>query len=124
MKCQFFNVEKEHVMEVRKICKPGTCRTIPQSSIPSFIPQRLKEKCHEAVVIASTCNKGDVYAILLQRKDIKDKSIDEMPYALVAIPNMAASSCLLHHADYEGRTTYPDDEFWKMVDETDIYCAS
>jgi len=97
VKCQFFNVEKEHVVELRKICKPGNCRTIAQSSIPSFIPQGLKEKCLGAVVIASTCNKGDVYAILLQRKDIKDKAIDEMPYALVAIPDMAASSCLLHH---------------------------
>ncbi len=43
-----------------------------------------------------------------------------MPYALVAIPNMAASSCLLHHADYEGRTTYPDDTFWETVNATNI----
>ena len=43
-----------------------------------------------------------------------------MPFALVAVPNMEASSCLLHHADYKSRTTHPDKAFWQMVDASGI----
>ena len=91
-----------------------------QASIPSIIPEGLKGKCQEAVVVASTCDAGVVICINLQRLDRKDKAIDQMPFALIAVPNMAASSCLLHHADYEGRTTHPDESFWQMVNASGI----
>ncbi|MBU3958844.1 MAG: hypothetical protein KKE91_03180 [Candidatus Omnitrophica bacterium] len=120
MKRQFFHLEEDKVEEVRKVCKAGEYRVLNQASIPSVIPKNLKAKCPEAVVLASTCDTGVVYCINLRRIDIKDKAIDDMPYALVAAPNNAASSCLLHHADYEGRTTYPDNEFWQMVNASGI----
>ena len=120
MKSQFFHLEKEKVNEVRKICDPGTYCVLGQDSIPSVIPEKLKEKCQAAVVVASTCDTGVVYSINLQRIDPKDKAIDQMPFALVAVPNTAASSCLLHHADYQGRTTYPDDGFLQMVNASGI----
>lgn len=118
MKCQFFHVEKEKVEEVRKLCDPGKYCVLSQASIPSVIPAGLKGKCQEAV--ASTCDLGVVYSINLQRIDEKDKAIDQMPFALVAVPNMEASSCLLHHADYKGRTTHPDGTFWQMVNASEI----
>jgi hypothetical protein len=43
-----------------------------------------------------------------------------MPFALIALPNRAASSCLLHHAEYEGKTIYPDKSFWQMVNASGI----
>ena len=120
MKCQFFHLEKEKVEEVRRVCDTGKYCVLSQASIPSVIPEGLKGKCQEAVVVASTCALGVVYSINLQRIDAKDKAIDQMPFALVAVPNMAASSCLLHHADYEGRTTHPDETFWEMVNASGI----
>jgi len=120
MKCQFFHVEKEEVEEVSRICDPGEYRVLNQDCIPSIIPEGLRGKCCEAVVVASTCDAGVVICINLQRIDIKDKSIDQMPFALIAVSNMAASSCLLHHANYEERTTRPDESFWQMVDASGI----
>lgn len=120
MKCQFFHVEKKEVEEVSRVCEPGKYRVLDQASIPSVIPEGLRGKCQEAVVVASTCDTGVVICINLQRVDTKNKAIDQMPFALVAIPNMAASSCLLHHADYQGRTTYPDDNFWQIVNASGI----
>ena len=120
MKCQFFHLEKEKVEEVRRVCDPGNYCVLSQASIPSVIPDGLKGKCQEAVVVASTCDMGVVYCINLQRIDVKDKAVDQMPFALVAVPNMAASSCLLHHADYEGRTSHPDESFWQMVNASGI----
>jgi len=120
MKCQFFHVEKEKVQEVSAICDPGKYKVLNQASIPSIIPEGLKEKCQEAVVVASTCDTGVVICINLQRVDSKDKAIDQMPFALIASPNMGASSCLLHHADYDGRTTHPDESFWQMVNASGI----
>jgi hypothetical protein len=43
-----------------------------------------------------------------------------MPYAVVTMPNMAASSCLLHHADYKDRTAHPSEEFWQDVNASGI----
>ncbi len=120
MKCQFFHLEKKMVEEIRKICDPGTYCILGQDSLPSVIPENLKEKCLAAVIVASTYDAGVVYFINLQRIDLKDKAIDQMPFALVAVPDNAASSCLLHHADYQGRTTYPDDGFWEMVNASGI----
>ena len=120
MKCQFFHLEKEKVDEVRNICSPGTYCILGQDSLPSVIPENLKEKCLAAVIVASTCDAGVVYYINLQRIDLKDKAIDQMPFALVAVPNMAASSCLLHHADYKGRKTHPDETFWQIVNASGI----
>lgn len=120
MKAQFFHVGKKQVEEVRKICQTGTYRTIKPDLFPSIIPQKLKEKCSEAVVVASTCESGDVYAFILARLDFKDRSIDEMPLVLVTIPNMEASSCLLHHANYKDRTIYPDENFWDIVNASGI----
>ena len=120
MKSQFFHLEKQKVEEVQDICKPGFYRVISKASIPSFIPKKLKEKCPYAVVIASACERGVLYAINLQRVDLKDTAIDQMPYALVAVPNNAASSCLLHHADYPGRTSCPDETFWEIVNASEV----
>jgi hypothetical protein len=120
MKCQFFHLEKEKVDEVRKVCSPGTYCVLDRDSIPSVIPEKLKEKCHEAVIMASTCETGIVYCINLQRIDQRDKAIDQMPFALVAVPNMAASICLLHHADFQGRTSHPNDGFWQMLNASGI----
>lgn len=120
MKCQFFHVEKEKVEEVSEVYDPGQYRVLNQASIPSVIPEELRRKCQEAVVVASTCDTGVVICINLQRVDTKDKAIDQMPFVLIAVPNMAASSCLLHHADYEGRTTHPDETFWEMVNASGI----
>ena len=108
------------VDRVRMICKPGTYCVLGKDSIPSVIPEKLKQKCHGAVVIASNCERGTVICINLQRLDQKDKAIDQMPFALIAVPNKAASSCLLHHADYDGRTTYLDKEFLNIIDESGI----
>lgn len=120
MKCQFFHLEKDKVEEVRHICDTGRYCVCDQSSIPSVVPENLKQKCHGAVVVASTCDTGVVYSINLHRIDPKDKAIDQMPFALIAVPDMAASSCLLHHADYEGRTTHPDEAFWNIVNASGI----
>jgi len=120
MKCQFFHLEKEKVDEVRKVCSPGTYCVLDQDSIPSVIPEKLREKCHEAVVVASTCETGIVYCLNLQRIDQRDKAIDQMPFALVAVPNMAASSCLLHHAEFQGRTSHPNDRFWQILNASGI----
>ena len=120
MKCQYFHLNKEEVDEVRKVCNAGTYRVVGQNDIPSVIPEKLREKCYEAIVLASSCETGVVYCINLLRMDQKDKAIDQMPFALVSVPNMAASSCLLHHAEYEGRSTYPGDEFWENVNASRI----
>ena len=120
MKYQFFHLEREKVEEVRRVCDPGEYCVLSQASIPSVIPENLKQKCQGAVIVASTCDTGLVVCINLQRVDTKDKAIDQMPFALIAVPDNAASSCLLHHADYQGRTTYPDDGFWEMVNASGI----
>ena len=120
MKCQFFHLDTLQVEEIRKICDPGTYRLLDKQEIPSIIPPKLKDTCHSAVVVASSCYNGIVYCINLQRIDRKEQSLDQMPYALVAVPDMAASSCLLHHADYTGRTTHPTEEFWQNVNASGI----
>jgi len=120
MKSQFFPLEKEKVNEIQNICSPNRYCVLDQDSIPSVIPEKLKQKCRGAVVVASTCDTGVVYCINLQRVDLKDKAIDQMPYAVVTVPDTAASSCLLHHADYQGRTTHPDNGFLQMVNASGI----
>jgi hypothetical protein len=120
MKSQFFPLEKEKVNEIQNICSPNRYCVLDQDSIPSVIPEKLKQKCRGAVVVASTCDTGVVYCINLQRVDLKDKAIDQMPYAVVTVPDNAASSCLLHHSDYQGRTTHPDNSFLQMVNASGI----
>lgn len=120
MESQFFHLEPHQVEEIRKICNPGTYCVLDKATIPSVIPPGLKEKCHSAVVVASSCDRGVVYCINLHRIDKKDNAVDQMPYAVVTVPNIAASSCLLHHADYPGRTTCPDKDFWQDVNASGI----
>ena len=122
-KYSWFNVSNVQRKEFEELCPVNEFRIVKPSELPSIIPEELRNKFDSVLIVASGSSSNNVayYMINGNRVDFKDNSIDQEPFGLAFIGEIAAASgSLIHHGDWKNRTTEPPDEFWDYVSASEI----
>ncbi|MBI3520515.1 MAG: hypothetical protein HY062_14350 [Bacteroidetes bacterium] len=90
--------------------------------LPDFIQQNgLSKKFNSALVVASASTSYDFYGVIGYRPDEKNKVIDE--HAFVYIRDKGTDEIfggILHHGDYEGRTTAIPEHIKNALDASGV----
>ncbi|MEQ8853604.1 hypothetical protein [Gimesia sp.] len=97
-------------------------KQIGQDALPNSMPKSLKQKIDNCVVMASGTPEGDVVMVCnLCRVDQKDSAVDQQPFAIVFDSHgHAESGVYLDHGNWPERTSSPQSDFWRHVDESGI----
>ena len=126
MKFNWFSITNESRDKWQEICPPNEYRVISGStmqSLTTILPVELTEKYHSVVIAGSSIAGGTIYYMANgNRIDASGSSIDQMPFGLAFVgQNASGSACLIQHANYDNRTTYPPADFWEQVRDSGIY---
>ena len=103
-------------MELASIAQPGEYRVIrAEDMVGPLARTTLTKKFSRVTVTASGSESGIVY-VVANGERIDGAEVDEMPFAIAFSGTEPTSSgVLLQHANYEGRTTTPDAEYWELL---------
>ena len=107
-KVKWIEIPEESKNEWIELCPPNHYRYVRPDDLPLPIPDDLKRKCNNAVLIASGEVGGSVvyYMANLNRYDTNSCAIDQEPFGFAIISGeVQASGCFIHHGNWEGRTT-------------------
>lgn len=119
----FLDTSQEDISAWEKLCPVGEYRVLPSGSLPSVVPEALRAKCVDSIVMASGSKDEGVsyFVVNLERKDQADGAIDQQPFCLVFSGSVAApSGCLVQHGDWTDRTVRVPETFFKGVQQTGI----
>ena len=121
-KFDFLDTKDEDAEEWQKLCPLGEFRVVPSGSLPEVIPQSLRDKCVDSLVMGSGSNDGYAYYVVnLLRKDEKDRAVDQQPFCLwFSGSQVAPSGCLVQHGDWEDRTIDVPERFFDDVRKTGV----
>jgi hypothetical protein len=119
----YLSTSSEVRSEWERLCPIGEYRILPSGSLPSVVPEALREKCIDSLVMASgSFDDGMAYFVVnLERKDSPDGAVDQMPFCLWFSGSAAApSGCLVQHGDWQERTVAVPTSFFSEVQRTGI----
>ena len=113
----WFATGDEEASEWSALCPINSYRVISPAEIPSVIPSGLVAKVDSAFVAASGTEHGDILFMLnLNRVDKNAHAVDQEPFSILFHPSGGSNSgCLVHHGDWEGRTSKPPQNFWDAI---------
>jgi hypothetical protein len=108
--------------EWERFCPPGEYRIVSPNSVPAVIPRGLLKKAESVLVVASGSPEGQIlYMVNIHRVDTPAGAIDQEPFGIVFHGSTPSSAgCLLHHGNWQGRTTKPPQEFWTALNSSGI----
>ncbi|GBE29063.1 hypothetical protein BMS3Bbin04_00071 [bacterium BMS3Bbin04] len=110
-KLSWFNVENQSKEKWLDLCPLNTWKIVSPDQLPTgSFPQPLLDKCDSVFVMTSGSDEGVAYCMAnANRIDERAYAIDQQPFGLAFIgESPAPSGCLMHHGDWDGRTTpYP-----------------
>lgn len=122
-KFDFLDTTSENPEDWRDLCPVGEFRVLASGSLPKVIPQSLREKCVDSLVMGSgSTDDGYAYFVVnLLRKDERDQGVDQQPFCLwFSGSQVAPSGCLVQHGDWEDRTIDVPETFFHEVKKTGI----
>ncbi len=126
MKYNWFNVSNEDRKKWEGICQPRDYQIISGNEIPyilnSVLPEALTRKYDSVLIAGSATPDGKVYFMANgNRIDVRGSAVDQMPFGLVFIGNMASgSACLIQHGNWENRSIAPPEDFWAHISGSGI----
>ena len=90
----------------RNVGSGAAYMVIDQAEFPKLIPESLREKCENAVIMTSDLTEHhSVMAINLRRWDTRDSAVDQEILAISFVDGQASSEAVfIHHGNWEGRT--------------------
>lgn len=119
----YLNTSQEDFSVWESLCPVGEFRLLPSGSLPSVVPEKLRDKCVDSLLMASGSKDDGVsyFVVNLERKDPADRAIDQQPFCLVFSGSVAApSGCLVQHGDWSDRTVHVPQSFFPGVQKTGI----
>lgn len=121
-KYNWFNIQNEQRTKWENLCRVGEYRILPSSALSGILPDELINQFVNVFIMASGTSSGNVYYMANgNRLDQKDGAIDQMPFGLGFVGNdPIASGTLIQHGNWDGRSTYPPDEFWLQVESSEF----
>jgi hypothetical protein len=119
-KYNWFNIQNEQRAKWESLCPVGEYRILPSSALSGILHDDLINQFVNVFIMASGTISGNVYYMANgNRLDQKDGAIDQMPFGLGFVGNNPiASGTLIQHGNWDGRTTYPPNEFWLQVESS------
>jgi hypothetical protein len=113
----WFDGSDEDAQEWKDLCPENEFRVVKASQLPKIVPSRLLDKADSALVIASGTASGDVvYMLNINRVDQTDRAIDQEAFGIAfRSDDTTTSGCLIHHGQWENRTSKPPQCFWDVV---------
>jgi hypothetical protein len=121
-KFTWIDTSKEDRKEWEKLCPAGEFRIVSPNSVPATIPKALLNKADSVLVVASGSADGQIlYMANIHRVDTPAQAIDQEPFGIVFHGTTPASAgCLLHHGNWQDRTTKPPQAFWTALGSSGI----
>jgi hypothetical protein len=118
----WFDTSQEDRSEWQKLCPAGEYRIVSPNSVPAVIPRGLLNKADSVLVVASGSAEGQIlYMVNIHRADTRALAIDQEPFGIIFHGNSPASAgCLLHHGNWQDRTTKPPPQFWIALHSSSI----
>jgi len=121
-KYNWFDVQSEQRAKWESLCPVGEYRILPSGVLSGVLPDELINQYANVFIMASGTSSGNIYYMANgNRMDQKDGAIDQMPFGLGFVGNNSiASGTLIQHGNWDGRTTYPPEEFWLQVESSEF----
>ncbi|MBN1190985.1 MAG: hypothetical protein JXA46_14615 [Dehalococcoidales bacterium] len=113
----WFDSSKINCGLLKNLCPSDEYRVIKPNELTGIIPDGLIQKADNILIMASGTATGTViYMANINRVDEKDKAIDQEPFGLAFLSDdTTTSGCLIHHGNWDARTTRPPEEFWGNI---------
>ena len=98
------------------VCLEGVWKKVKPSLLNSLIPSGLLNKTNSVFVMASASSQVSAFVANLNRVDMPANAVDQEPYIAVFDHSAStASGGFVHHGNWRGRTSKPDEGFFKAI---------